>query len=271
MVEKSLNASFVTTVFNGSGTIERAILSGLEQTVSIVDFIIVDDGSTDDTLERLEALAAADSRIRLVVAGRVGRRAALNMGIEQAAGNIIFIQDADDYSLPGRVAACLPVFAAAEVGIVACAYRAVELPSGATGERKPPQDHETFVRMMSGRVPICHTAACFRKQVWVEVGGYQSPSPLIVDLPFWLATARSSWKFKGLADVRVVHHYYDQSNFAALYRKRIRASFLFWLNLKAFTHKPSWYIIEGVGRFVTALVLPTRWRKLLRRPWAGLR
>lgn len=271
MVKISLKASFVTTVFNGSEYIERAVLSGLQQTMPIVDYVIVDDGSTDDTLEKLEALSAADSRIRLVAAGRVGRQAALNIGIKEVSGDIVFIQDADDYSLPGRVAACLAVFEAADdVGIVAGAYRAVELSSGAIGVRKPPRDHETFIRMMSGRVPICHTSACFRKRVWVEVGGYQSPSPLIVDLPFWLATVRSPWKFKGLPDVLVVHHYYDQSNFAALFHRRRRASFLFRLNVKAFRLKPSLYIIEGAGRVLTALVLPSRLRKSWRRRWARL-
>ncbi len=60
------------------------------------EFVFVDDGSRDDTLERLKALAGSDPRVRVLSLSRnFGHQAALSAGIDHAAGDAVVVMDAD--------------------------------------------------------------------------------------------------------------------------------------------------------------------------------
>lgn len=91
-------------VYNGERHIAAAIDSILHQTFTDLEFLIVDDFSTDGTCQIIERYGAEDQRILLVEnrhqKGIVG---ALNTGLELARGTYIARMDADDISLPERL------------------------------------------------------------------------------------------------------------------------------------------------------------------------
>ena len=97
--------SVILPVYNGERDLAQAIESILAQTFADFELIIVDDGSTDNTASILEQYAARDQRIR-VLRNSVNRGIGptLNRGIESARGEFIARQDADDWSIPGRLA-----------------------------------------------------------------------------------------------------------------------------------------------------------------------
>src|ERR1700722_9295433 len=74
--------------------IEKAVVSVLSQGIDDLELIIVDDGSTDDTLARLARVN--DRRIRVEALAKVGVGAARNRGLEIATGKYIAFLDADD-------------------------------------------------------------------------------------------------------------------------------------------------------------------------------
>lgn len=89
-------------VWNGERFLKEAIDSILAQTFSDFEFIILDDGSTDSTLEIVRAYAASDSRVRLVQLEHGGIVVALNRGISEAKADWIARMDCDDIALPNR-------------------------------------------------------------------------------------------------------------------------------------------------------------------------
>lgn len=97
--------SVVTSVFNGAAYLDECIQSILNQTFSDFEFILIDDGSSDQSWETIRQYASEDHRIvpihnelnQGVVAG-------LNQGLAAARGQYIARQDADDVSLPERIA-----------------------------------------------------------------------------------------------------------------------------------------------------------------------
>jgi len=97
--------SVVMPVYNGQAFIAEAAESILGQTEADLELIIVDDGSIDHSAEIAAEIAARDQRVRLVRLGHAGNVAAANEGIRLARGQFIAKMDADDISLPGRVAA----------------------------------------------------------------------------------------------------------------------------------------------------------------------
>jgi len=93
--------SVILSVYNGEKYLAEAIESILNQTYINFEFIIIDDGSTDKSLEIIASYD--DKRIVLVSRENRGLIASLNEGIEQAKGKYIARMDADDISLPNRL------------------------------------------------------------------------------------------------------------------------------------------------------------------------
>jgi Glycosyl transferase family 2 len=101
-MNNSLPLSIVTTVFNGADFLEECIRSVLTQTFHDFEFIIVNDGSTDESAAIIRKLAEGDERIRFEDCARIGRIEALNIACRLARGRYIGILDADDVALPNR-------------------------------------------------------------------------------------------------------------------------------------------------------------------------
>lgn len=100
-----IQASVVIPAYNAAKYIESAIISATRQNVSELEVIVVDDRSTDDTRDRVRAMADADRRISMVeLPCNGGPSVARNAGIAAARGKWIALLDADDSFLPGRLA-----------------------------------------------------------------------------------------------------------------------------------------------------------------------
>ncbi|HBH80927.1 MAG TPA: glycosyltransferase family 2 protein, partial [Nitrospira sp.] len=90
------------SAYNASGTIDLALRSILAQTYQNWELILVDDGSTDRTAERV--LHVKDSRIRFIQesSGNMGLASRLNQCVRLARGEYIARMDADDVAYPQR-------------------------------------------------------------------------------------------------------------------------------------------------------------------------
>ncbi|MDA9069416.1 glycosyltransferase family 2 protein [Flavobacteriaceae bacterium] len=98
------SVSVIIPVYNCESFIEKAIESVLLQS-EVFEIIVVNDGSTDDSLSLIEALQKEDDRIKIYHhknAINKGRSATRNLGIQKATGNYIAFLDADDYYLSNR-------------------------------------------------------------------------------------------------------------------------------------------------------------------------
>lgn len=119
--------SVVVPAYNSAATIGRALESVLAQTVGGWELIVADDGSTDDTVQRVEAFE--DLRIAVVRAARNhGPAAARNLALARASGDAIAFLDADDWWEPRFLERQLARLTDG-VGIVACDAR-IAAPDG---------------------------------------------------------------------------------------------------------------------------------------------
>ena len=104
LMEINLKVSVILTVFNGENVVSKAIESILNQTFRNFEFIIVDDGSQDKSLEIIKNYAKKDERIRIIKNNtNIGLTRSLNNAIRQSNGEYIIRQDVDDISLPKRI------------------------------------------------------------------------------------------------------------------------------------------------------------------------
>ena len=86
--------SVVLPIFNGARYIEETVSSVLSQTLTGVEVVVIDDGSTDGSGSIVQQLE--DSRIRVIRQDNRGPAAARNLGIEITHGDLVAFVDADD-------------------------------------------------------------------------------------------------------------------------------------------------------------------------------
>jgi len=98
-------------VYNGERYLTEAVESILNQTYKNFEFLIIDDGSTDDTPQILEKYAKLDLRVKLIKHSKnKGLVYSLNEGLRKAEGEFIARMDADDISLPERFERQIEIF-----------------------------------------------------------------------------------------------------------------------------------------------------------------
>lgn len=95
-MNKRVSISVFMTVRNAKKYIADTITSVLAQSYDGFEFIIVDDGSTDNTVEIIKTFSERDSRIVLILSGGVGRAKALNLAVSHCKFPLLANIDADD-------------------------------------------------------------------------------------------------------------------------------------------------------------------------------
>lgn len=117
----------ITPAYNVGSFIESAMKSVLAQTETRFEYLVVSDGSSDDTLERALQAAGDDPRVQVIDAPHGGSSAARNVGLREAKGDYISFLDGDDLWKPEKLARQLELIQALpdRVGAVFCGSRIV--------------------------------------------------------------------------------------------------------------------------------------------------
>jgi glycosyltransferase involved in cell wall biosynthesis len=97
--QKFMKVSAIIPTYNRAAFIERAISSIFNQTYKDIEIIVVDDGSTDNTIEILNKYR---DRIKIIRQKNMGTSEAKNTGINNATGEIVMFLDSDDEWLPTK-------------------------------------------------------------------------------------------------------------------------------------------------------------------------
>ena len=95
--------SIVIPVYNTRRYLDETIGSVLQQSYTNWELILVDDGSTDGSVDLIKSYCERDARIRLVEQPNAGQGAARNNGIRQASGELIAFLDSDDFWHPDKL------------------------------------------------------------------------------------------------------------------------------------------------------------------------
>jgi glycosyltransferase involved in cell wall biosynthesis len=126
--------SVVLPNYNHGRLIARAVTALIAQERAPDEIVIIDDGSTDDSLKVITALAASSSIIHVLAnPTNEGATAALSRGLDACRGKYIYFAAADDWVLPGFFASALPVLESHPAAGFVCGES--YLISGRTGER----------------------------------------------------------------------------------------------------------------------------------------
>lgn len=187
----------ITTVRDGEQTIADAGFSVIAQTFSEWEWIVVDDGSDDQSVSIVNEFVRRDKRVRQISMPKVGRGRALNRGVEEAAGKFIAILDADDLFHPEKLEIQHSVITRSEsCDVVATRDMLVGLGADVVWDRVSRERVNVCeVGMEIWRCnPICHSSVLMRRSAIEEVGGYDENRSSQYDYDLWVRMREAEMK-----------------------------------------------------------------------------
>lgn len=182
-------------VYNAERYIAEAVESILAQTYTDFEFLIIDDGSTDGSLEILKRYEAQDKRIKLKSRTNTGYVVALNEMLAEAKGEFIARMDADDISMPQRFKKqLLYLNNHPECDVLGTAAIWIDPDGKLLHEHYPPTEHVEIDNhnLVKLEASIYHPSVLMRKSVFDLIGYYDENLSGAEDLDIWLKIAEKS-------------------------------------------------------------------------------
>ncbi len=179
--------TIVTPCFNSGRFLKQAIQSVLEQDYPRIEYLVVDGGSTDETLAILEEQMG---RVRFISASDRGTADAVNRGFEMTQGDILAWLNADDYYLPGAVRAAVESLEADPgAGAVYAEAQWVDESGNILGPYPTVQPYDPA--MLSRECSICQPTCFFRRSAYEAIGGLDISLRTVFDYDLWIRMGRS--------------------------------------------------------------------------------
>lgn len=186
--------SVILTSYNREKLLPGAIKSILGQSLQDFELIIVDDGSTDGSMEIAERFAAEDARVRVIQQKNSGPSVARNNGVAAAQGKYVAFQDDDDESLPLRLEKQAnflneyPDVAAVECGRTRINENGMILETKSYLRRRlfsflPEKKTPAFIYCDYAHPPVGITVMLHRN-VFLDIGGYRPFFLYVEDFDF---------------------------------------------------------------------------------------
>lgn len=254
------------SVYNESRHLSQAIESILTQDFRDFEFLIFNDGSTDDSGKVIKQYADKDQRIRYSEQGNIGLTKTLNRALAQAEGEYIARMDADDVSLPGRLSREVEYLDKhPETAVVSVFADVIDDQGERIGEHRPGLSDKEVRSLILFSNQINHPAVMFRKSVVGQVGGYDERYTYAQDLDLWLRVMekhqvcnlpevlllwRKSDKALGVKHYERQKYFARKARLAAIRRGQYPAYMaiaVYWLDLRRF-------VPEGVKNFFKKIV-----------------
>lgn len=193
--------SVLVPCYNRERYIEETLLSILEQDYPNFELIVVDDGSQDASVEKIQALQQRYG-FQLYRQANQGVSAALNTALSHARGELVATPDSDDIMLPGRLSLQANYMKAhPEVGCLGGRVAYID----AKGKRLKVEQGDcvrrySFDDLLGRAIAIGATVAMYRREAIERVGGYD-PEIRIQDFQMTLKIAHLGYRVEVLPDV----------------------------------------------------------------------
>ena len=222
--------SVLLTVYNnavlsGSETVVgKSIESILNQTMTDFEFVIINDGSTDDTLSVLERYAKQDKRIRIFNQKNMGLTKSLNIGLGLVRGKYLARQDGDDISSPDRLQTQLKTLTELDLDFVGSNVNFISETDEFISRSNLPIMHDEIKKAMTITNSIIHTTLFIKTEAIKKIR-YDEELIMAQDYDLYLRLIEGGYRCQNIETplasyrVKVVHRVknYDERNRSSLY------------------------------------------------------
>ena len=203
-VEPMALVSVVLPVFNAESLVGGAVDSVLGQTLTDLELVVIDDGSTDGTAAILAGYR--DRRLRVLrFESNRGYIEALNVGVIEASSDCIGRLDADDFAVPNRLQLQMDLMQSdSRIGLVSSGWEWFDATATRSRGVVPPSTSHAPLRfgLHFGNLMV-HSSVMFRRESWIDAGGYLQKEWPAEDYGLWLRMSKIS-QIRAIPDVLVL-------------------------------------------------------------------
>lgn len=167
--------SVITAVYNDEEFIRKSVESILNQTLTEFEFIIVNDGSSDNSANILNELSKKDKRIKIITQKNSGAASARNTAIKSANGTYIAIQDSDDISSPKRLKEQVDqLLNSGDNNLISCTgYNIIDIDDEIVATHNKIYK-DINKNILKGNTSVCHPSMMIARTLLNSVGGYNT-------------------------------------------------------------------------------------------------
>lgn len=186
MPKKVIKVSVVMSIYNGAKTLELSINSIIKQTYVDWEFIIVNDGSTDNTGDLLNNYSAKYDNVNIITNDSChGLAYSLNKAIAKSSGEYIARADADDFSYSSRLKEQVIFLEKNPLVSVVGTGASYMTKSKESVDIVMPKEHKEIFKYMYKDSPFIHSSVMMRRIFFIEVGGYNETFRRSQDYDLW--------------------------------------------------------------------------------------
>jgi peptidoglycan/xylan/chitin deacetylase (PgdA/CDA1 family) len=197
--------SVVVAARDAEATIEQTLDSLQAQSYADWEAVVVDDASTDATAAVVRGRAGRDERIRIVSGAGEGAGAARNVGASLARGSYLLSLDADDWLLPGALAALVePLRRDQSLAGAYCTWRRVTDDGVTISETSPAPDEALFAQF-ARTCPFSIHSCLLRRVIFEHHGGFDPDLRTCEDWDLWQRITRTGAAFARVDGVHAVY------------------------------------------------------------------
>jgi glycosyltransferase involved in cell wall biosynthesis len=188
------STSIIIPAYNQGRYIAATLESALAQTYLQLEIIVVDDGSTDDTPERIAPYA---SRVQIIRQANRGLSGARNAGFAASTGDYVLFLDSDDLLLPDALAQMARYLDEQPAdGLVYCAWQQIHAETGAVmGEIHPGFSGSVVSELLLRQFFFFGSGTLLRRRALEQAGLFDETLPWGDDADMWLRLGLAGWTF----------------------------------------------------------------------------
>ncbi len=211
--------SIIIPAYNAEQTIQETIESALKQTFTDFELIVVDDGSSDSTVEIVSNIA--DPRVRLIASAHAGASASRNQGFSQSTGEFVAFLDADDLWTSDKLEAQLLALQNNPDAYVAYSWTDFVDEKGQFLRKGSRSTHSgnVYTHILLGSFLGSGSNALIRRQAVIEVGGYDESLAAGQDRDLYIRLA-ARYPFVSIPLVQNLYRVSEQSISANISRSQ---------------------------------------------------
>jgi glycosyltransferase involved in cell wall biosynthesis len=226
--------SVIIPTYNRSSIISQTIDNVLQQTYPNLEIIVVDDGSTDDTIAKLQPYL---NRIKILSQENAGPASARNHGVRASNGDIIAFQDSDDTWHPTKIERQVRLLGIAGNAVPCCLCNSlVHMEHGRSMLSFDRMSAETYLEegiwlnpfdVLATRFILFNQAAAVRRKAFEDVGGFDESFRIMEDVDLQLRLSlKGRWAFirepLAIREERFSTSLSHEKDWASLYQNEIR-------------------------------------------------
>ena len=220
--------SVITPIYNREKYLTKCIESILEQTYLNFEFLIIDDKSSDNTLEMIKNYQLIDSRIKVLENDKnLGATLSFNRGLDICQGKYVARMDSDDISLSDRLEKQVEIFENwSDLEVLGAGAILIDQDENEIGRRQFPSDYKKIKNILKTGVPVFDPSVMMRTSTLKEIKSFDNRLSPADDYHLWLTLFKQNKIISNIDNYLIKYRLHNSNLSKVAIKEQLQKTFL---------------------------------------------